>query len=328
MRSQLCFSIALIGLLATGCDKSGIHPLGQERDTLSPCKGPTTTWMRSTETGTEVFLIGTDSAGVMGETVPGCFERAFIERNSAGHAHYGVIIRDSANSGTFSYDTEYDFRYQPERDVLSRQGSDPTYHDPPLTTPVSWTEDGDELLLSYDGEVRRLTNIIDVIDALDTTTPEGADDVFRMYNLPLLISQTRLLGFGASGMTQYLNTTATFGGTIANKFTVRVIEIVMPKTFISYTEFVDVNGITTTGEQRTRVNLSGNGTMEGILEFRMQGRTRRIEGEVDYGNVLIKNGMAGDGTYTINIEGGGSFTPSYTLAIETGLTGVLPISTP
>jgi hypothetical protein len=328
MRSLFILSFALIGLLSAGCDKSGIHPLARERDTLGACKGPAATWMRSTETGTEIFLIGEDTLGPMGETVPGCFERAFIEHNSAGHAEYGMIIRSGPTAGTFSYEAEYDFRYQPERDVLSRQGSIRIDHDPPLTAPVSWTLDGDQVLITYQGTEHRYTNMLDVLDALDPTTPEGADEVFRMFNMPLLVSQTRMLGFGSSGMTQYLDTTATFAGTIANNFTVRVIEIVMPKTFITYTDFVDLTGITATGEQRTRVNLSGNGTMEGTIAFQMQGRTQMIEGVVDYANVLIKNGVAAEGLYGLTIEGGGSFTPSYSLAANTDIRAILPVTTP
>lgn len=327
MRSLLLFLVALAPL-AVGCDKSGVHPLGRVRDTLGACQGPTATWLRSTDTGTEVFLIGEATVGEDGLPVPGCFAQAFVEHNSATHLLYGDLTLSAPGEGTFSYGAEYDFRYQPERGILTRQGSRRTDRDPPITTAISFEADGDQLLLTFLGEQRRLTNLLDVIDALDTTTMSGADDVLRMYNLPLLVSQTRLLGFGASGMTQYINSKATFAGTIANTFTVLVENPVSPNTYIDYIDFEDLTGIIIDGEQRTFVNLSGDGTMDGELDFTMEGRTRDISGTVDYANLIIDNGVAADGTYGLSIDGGDSYVLSFSLAANVDLRAVLPVSAP
>src|SRR5687768_4089111 len=94
MRSLLLL-LPLLGLLASGCDKSGIHPLARERDTLGACKGPTTTWLRSTETGTEVFLIGDVTLDAAGAEVAGCFAHAFVEHDSSAHLEYGELQRSA-----------------------------------------------------------------------------------------------------------------------------------------------------------------------------------------------------------------------------------------
>lgn len=323
MRKPFILALLLACLAATGCDKSGIHALGRTRDTLGPCQGPTETWLRATPEGTEIFLIGEATVATDGTPVPGCFARALVENNSSTNLEYGSYT-GTATEGTFSYAAEYDFRYQPERGILSRDGAERIEHDPPITVPIELEVDGDELVLTYQTEERRLVNILDVIDALDVDTMEGALDVMRMYNLPLFTSQVRMLGFGSSGMTQYLDNEQAFAGTIANTFSVVVREVLNPKTYITYNAFEDLTGIVHEGQQRTYVNLSGDGTMEGTVDFTMEGRTRTIRGTIDYMNLTIDNGVAGGGTYGLTIEDGGSFDVTYEVAADTCPRSLLP----
>lgn len=324
MRTSHAVFLALCTLLAFGCDKSGVHPLGQVRDELAVCVGPTETWLRSTDTGTEVFIIGqldpdTDE--------PPCFLRGFVEQSSTTRLATGTYVFDEAlGTGTFSNTADFIFRYEPEVSIISRNGSQRTLNEPPVTVPFGMERDGEQLLLTIQGDTLRLTSIGDVIDALDETTMEGAEDIFRLFNLSLFTSQARLLGFGGTGMTQYLDVTAEFGAAIANGFTVRVENILNPDTDITYLEYVEFTGITIDGVQRTMVDLSGNGDMEGALTFRFEGRTRTIEGSLSYVDLKIRDGVAGAGTYTLAIEGGASYVLPFTLAAEIDLRGTLPVA--
>lgn len=326
MRSTQYVLLSLSLLCLVGCDKSGIHPLGRIRDTLGVCTTPTVTWVRTTPTATEVFIMG--EPGDAGE--PGCFAHAMIDHDSTTHMEFGSLTREGGESATFAYTAEYDFQYEPERGLLSRQGSIRIDHDPPISVPMTFVPDGTELLITMSGETRRTTSMLDVIDRLSGDTMEGAIDVFCVYNLPLFTSQTRMLGFGSSGMTQYLDVTATFKGAIANVFTVHVAEILNPVTDITYVEFQDLNGITHDGNIHSVVDLTGNGNMRDIVTFRLEGNVKQISGAMDYRDLLIRNGVAGDGVYQMTIEDGGTFTYElpYTFAAEVDIRNVLPESTP
>ena len=322
MRTSYALVFVLFAALGFGCDKGGVHPLGQVRDQLAVCVGPTETWLRSTDTGTEVFIIGEVDPSA---TEPPCFLRGFVEQSSTTTLATGTYVFDEAlGTGTFSNTADFIFRYQPEVNIVSRRGSQRTLNEPPLTVPFSMERDGEQLLLTIQGDTLRLTSIGDVIDALDETTMAGAEDVFRLFNLSLFTSQARLLGFGGTGMTQYLDVTAEFGAAIANGFTVRVENILNPDTDITYLEYMEFTGITIDGLQRTMVDLNGDGDMEGALTFRFEGRTRTIEGTLSYLDLKIRDGVAGAGTYTLSIEGGESFVLPYTLAAQIDLRGTLP----
>lgn len=327
MRVVFLRPLLLVAFLLVGCDKSGIHPLGNERDNLGPCTSATSTWLRSTPTGTEIFLIGEAGLDSSGNPTPRCFARGFVEHDSATHFEFGTFAGD-ATGGTFTYTAEYDFRYQPETPLLQRQGSRRTDHEPGIDIAIATTLDGPELLLTYAGTEHRYRSMLDVIDAVDADTQEGAEDLFRLYNLPLFTSQVRILGFGSSGMTQYLNQTAVFAGTIENYLTVRVEDIFNPKTDIFYIDFMDLTGIAHDGLIHADVGLSGSGKNAGEVAFRMDGNTARIRGVVNYEDLEIERGVAGGGTYTMTVDGAGSYVLSYTFAADIDLRNLLPETTP
>ena len=326
MRSITVVCLALCALGLSGCDKSGIHPLGRERDTLGVCPTPTVTWVRTTATATEVFIVG--EPGEAGE--PGCFAHAMIEHDSTTHMEFGTLVIDQGGGATFAYTAEYDFQYEPERDLLARRGSIRIDHDPPISLPMTFVPDAAQMLITMQGETRRMTSMLDVIDRLAGDTMQGAIDIFCVYNLPLFTSQTRMLGFGSSGMTQYIGGTASFQGAIANTFTVGVEDYLNPRTDITYLAFRDLDGITHDGNIHSVVNLEGNGDMRDILTFELEGNVKRISGAMDYRDLKIRNGVAGDGVYQLTIEDGGTFTYAlpYTFASQVDIRNVLPESTP
>lgn len=325
--SQLALLFSVLALV--GCDKSGVHPLGRVRDNLGPCTSDTATWLRTTATGTELFLIGEATVESDGTVTPGCFAHGFVEHDSSTRFEYGTFQDDgSGTAGTFSYAAGYYFDYEPELSLLARHGADRDDFDPPITEPIVMQMDGAQMIMTYQGEPRRLTSILDVIDAVDYSTQEGAEDLFRLYNLPLFTSQVRILGFGSSGMTQYLDVTVPFAGTIENFLTVSVRDILNPKTDIIYVEFKDLTGITHDGNIFAAVGLSGSGMNDGNVSFRMDGNVARIRGDVSYADLEIRRGVAGGGTYTMTLDDGPSYVISYELAADIDLRGLLPESTP
>lgn len=328
--------LALALLVLAACDTSGIHALGRLRDALVPCDSDplgrtitTSTWLRSTADGTEIILLGRpDPTSTVAFDSPACYGRAFVAHDGSTLLESGSYSLDGEGRGEASRGLEYTFANQADRPILSRDGA--VRRD--LATPISATleirRDGDQLVITLDGEVRRMTALGDVIDRVDVTTQVGADDAFRLFNLPLFTSQARLLGFGSGAMTQYAGSTAEFIAIIRNLFTVNVQSLLNPNTDITYRQFEELTGIVIDGLQRTDVNTSGNGSMSGVLSFVMRGTTDVLRGSLDYEGLGIDNGVAASGTYTLTLDGGGPHPISYQLATDVDLQAVLPIDAP
>ena len=336
--SILRLSFLLITVLSAGCDRAGIHPLGRLRDGLVPCEidalgrfDTTSTWVRSTDEGTEIILLGrTDPMTAVPNGSAACFGLGFVAHDSSTTFAFGSYTLDETGSGTTARVVEYVFDFQPDRSILSRDGSVRMDLPTPIVESLNVTRDGSQLIVDIGGEARRMTSMAELIDSLDPTTQEGAEDIFRVYNLPLFTSQARLLGFGSGAMTQYAGSEGAFAATIRNRFTVLVDSLLKPHTTITYFQFEDLTGIVVDGVQRTLVNAKGNGPMEGTLNFVMRGETEvRIRGHVDYGSLQISDGLAASGTYLLTVDGVNAEYPiSHALATDVDLRNVLPVEQP
>jgi hypothetical protein len=327
--------------LAVACDASGIHPLGRLRDTLVPCVGDpaghsvtTSTWLRSTPEGTEIVLLGRpDPTDVVLAERPACYGHGFVAHDSSTTFEFGSYTLDEEGKGVALHSVEYVFAYQIDRSVLSRDGSIRTDLGNAIQEILSISKDGDDVILSLDGAPMRMRSVGALVEALDVTTQEGADNVFRLYNLPLFTSQARLLGFGSGSMTQYVDTTAEFRGAVRNRFTVSVESFLDPNTHISYYQLEDLSGIVIDGLQHTYVDTGGDGHMGGTLSFLMSDARSstgaEIRGRLDYSTLEIDNGVAAGGTYTLTIDGvGDPYIISYKLAADIDLRTVLPVQSP
>jgi hypothetical protein len=330
--------LALALLVLAACDTSGIHSLGRLRDALVPCDSDplgrtltTSTWLRSTADGTEIVLFGRpDPTATVAFDAPACYGRAFVAHDGSVTLESGSYSLDATGLGEASRGLEFTLANQADRPILKRDGA--VRRD--LATPISATlevrRDGDQLVVTLDGEARRMTALGDVVDRIDVTTQAGAEDAFRLFNLPIFTSQARLLGFGSGAMTQYAGSTAEFIAIIRNDFTVNVQSLLDPNTDITYRQFEELTGIVVDGLQRTDVNTSGNGSMSGVLSFVMRGTTEVLRGSLDYQGLGIGDGVAASGTYTLTLDGagGGPHPISFQLATDVDLQAVLPVDAP
>ncbi len=330
---------ALLGLLvlAAACDPSGIHGLGRRRDALVPCEVDplgrivtTSTWVRSTDTGTEIVLLGREDP--LAEVEPGrdaCFGHGFVAHDGSTRFDFGSYTLDEDGRGIAVHQLEYDMTYQPELPIVSRDGAFRTDLPAPVVERLQITRDGTGIVLSLDGAPRRMTSLGEVVERVDVTTQAGAHQVFRLFNLPLFTSQARLLGFGSAGMTQYVDVEAEFGGTVRNRFTVIVAALLDPDTTISYFQFEDLTGIVIDGHQFTDVDTSGDGSMSDVLSFVMRGTGGAtdvvIRGALDYQGLQIRDGLAAGGGYTLTIDGAPApYAVSWELAADVDLRDILP----
>jgi hypothetical protein len=321
----------------TACDSSGIHPLGRRRDALVACeKDPlgrmvtTSTWVRSTETGTEIVLLGRPSvADIVEAAQPACFVHATVERDSSTTLEAGSYTMGPRGTGIALHQIEFHFLSQPELSILKRDGSIRDDLPTSVSEPLAVATDAARARMTLDGAAMRMTGLGDVIDAIDLRTQTGAEQLFTVYNLALVTSQARLLGFGSGAMTQYADTPGEFNGIVRNQFTVSVESLLKPNTSITYQQFEDLTGIVIDGLQKSNVSTSGDGGMAGTLSFVLRGTTKTIRGKVNYDNLKIKNGVAAGGTYTLTVDGIATpYTLPYSLAANIDLRGVLPVESP
>jgi hypothetical protein len=336
MRTRLAFAFLVVA--AAGCDTSGIHALGRLRDPLVPCVADpsglavtTSTWLRSTPDATELLLLGRRVATeVVMPDHPACFAHAVFAHDGSTTIAFGSYALDAAGMGQATHVLDYTLAYQPERSILERDGAVRTDLPTPIDDPLTIALDHDHLEVTLADASMRLTAISDVVGAIDLTKPGGADDLFRLYDLPQLTSQTRLLGFGSGAMTQYVGTDAKFGGMIRDDFTVNVESLLSPNTTIAYHQLEDLTGIVVDGDQRTNVDTHGNGAMDGSLGFLMHGPGDRvIRGHVSYAGLKIGNGLASGGSYALSIDGDPtSYSVSYQVGTQLDLRTVLPVDAP
>jgi hypothetical protein len=331
------YGLAALVALGAGCDPSGIHGLGRRRDALVPCEvdphgmvETTSTWVRSTDEGTEILLFGRPDP--LAEVEPGrdaCFGHGFVAHDGSTRFDFGSYTLDEDGRGQAVHEQEYEMTYQPDRSILDRDGAFRTDLPAPVDERLELSRDGTSLVVAIDGAARHMTSLGAVVEAVDVTTQAGAEDVFRLFNLPLFTSQARLLGFGSAGMTQYVGVNAEFGGTVRNRFTVTVAALLNPDTVISYFQLEDLTGIVVDGLQNTDVNTSGNGSMNGVLSFVMRGTGGAtdvvIRGALDYEGLQIGDGFAAGGGYTLTIDGAPApYAISWELAADVDLRDVLP----
>lgn len=335
------FFVALVAVLGSACDKSGLYPLFSKTDVLVPCGPGATTWLRSTATGTEILILGSSTPTLVSTAMERrCYAHITIDHDSSTYYESGSYSMTASGTGTALYSVTYDFNYTSTGAILSRRGAQRTDLITPRSTPLVLAMAGDKLSATVDGVAGTYTNLYDVIAALDPETQAGVEDVFRVINLPLFTSQARIPGFGGAGMTAYKNTTTFYsaigGETAGSMFTLGINNVYsMPDTTFMYTAFEDLSGITFVGPQRTIVSLGGNGDMTGVLSFTLRdgpmSTDTAIVGTIDYEEVEVKNGVAGqtDGTesfYSLAFTSpaAGPFKVSYTFASNIDLREVLP----
>jgi hypothetical protein len=334
------FAIVML-LVVAACDTSGIHALGRLRDALVPCDADpsgrvqtTSTWIRSTDEGTEIFLLGRPDPTVVVKGAGACYGHGFVAHDGTTHFAFGSYTLGEDGEGFAVRTLEYVFEQQRDRSLLSRDGATRFDLPTPLSDPLLIAaQEDDQIILTLAGEARRLTHIGAVVKRLDGTTQEGAEDIFRVFNLPMFTSQARLLGFGSSAMTQYWPDGAEFIGTIRNRFTVKVESLLAPNTLIYYYQLEDLTGIVIDGPQKTNVNGSGNGSMDGTLNFLMTGPTGPDEpilrGHLDYEGLQIRDGFAAGGSYHLGVDGVATeWEIPWELNADIDLRRVLPVEMP
>ena len=165
---HLVIAATLLSLFA--CDKSGLHDLGRAKDTPTTCGTATTTWVRSLEDTTELFVLGTERAG-MGSS-DGCYVRALVNQDSSVEMETGYFSVNSMGIGTTQIYASYTFMFQPDRSPLQRDGAERLDQDL-VRVAMAIERRGVE---PVDAVVERAANGRDRAPVLDVLAPPRAAD--------------------------------------------------------------------------------------------------------------------------------------------------------
>ena len=314
--------VAVLSFTLFACDKSGLHDHGRASDTLSACGMPTTTWVRSLANGTEIFVIGGVTPGAPQE--PACFVRAIVEPDSSVFMETGAYVVDDQGLGEVVIDTEYTFMLEADITPISRRGARRDNLDPVRTERLVLTRTPTHLEVDAFGGLRRMTALPEVIDRLDPTTQSGVEDIFRLANFPFFMSQVRIEGFGATGITQYTEA-STFVGIASGSYRIGVtpmrLRVVVD---LTYDQLRDVSDIVVDGNQHTNTGFDGSGRSTDMLTYRFidsSGDTLVAEVRFD---VEIRSGVAAAGLYYVTV-GGQTFEVNYSLQNDVHIRNLLAV---
>lgn len=340
MKKRSILTAVLALSLLTACDERGIYPLGVARDLIVQCQNQET-WVRTIDGATELFVIGVYDEKALEDEEPAevgvCFHHGTVAHNSTTKLRSGALLQDE-ETGAYSvrFTHEYNFYYEPEKSMRERRGAESEEFPVPLIIPdlkMELAEDGDSMILEFEGERRRIHRMGAVLarlkpDSTDQTEPGGAEDIMRFVNLSLYTSQCRVTAFGSFGMTGYVNQRTEFKALINGSFDVHVRQLLPPTTDITYYGYEELSGIVIDGIQTTLPDITGSGGMEGTLDYELyinQGDPEPyITGYLNYDDVFVKNGVADSGHYNFKV-GDRVFELPWQMAIDATLENVLPI---
>jgi hypothetical protein len=130
---------------------------------------------------------------------------------------------------------------------------------------------------------------------------------FHLANLAVESSEARIPGFNSAGLTQYLNREEPFDGILSGTVTIGLVGLFSPVTTNTFRNYADFEGVTLDGAQVSSTDTGGNGTLSGVLGFRIdRDGLPPLEGAVDYREVVITGGNE-SGNYLVTLDGGATY---------------------
>lgn len=288
---------------------------------------PSSAWLRSTPTGTELLIVG--SASPFATTgAPRRFERAFVAHDGSTEVSRGTYERDGAGVASFVAGQEVEFIYEPHLAPLARRGVQITYPETPSVSTLAMSPEGASLRASLGGEEHLYTSLASVLAELEPTSVADAEALLRILRLSETLSVTRIQGHGGAGIVLY-RSRADFPGTIAGSLGF-VLEnpYTMPKSLYTYDSLAALPGIVVDGTASSTVSLAGHGVWAGSLDFTIGTGPTAFSGSLVLDALTTSSGSIAGGTFGLSVDGGASWDLPYTLAYDLDLRALVPVVAP
>jgi len=310
MRTRLLLLGAALVVAATASCLGPYQIIGQALDTTISL-GDQPTWIQATPEKTTLIVFAAADGGF---SAP--FTLTTVARDQSATILAGSYFFNG-NEVTLTANEKYVWQQQYNLPVTQRTGCQRFDIDAGST--YGYVRDGGVITLTGDPPLGSFAYFPEALAGLQATTEPEAECVLRVFQLTVISSETRVVGFNGPSLIQY-TTPATFNGTLSGSLNVSVESLLSPNVTISYTNFADFSGWVINGTQYTPTNLSGDGQTLQTIYFRMSAAPPDggpsetiISGQVGY-DLLLSGGTPSGGTYNLTLDGGPTFPLSYQVA--------------
>ena len=284
--------------------------IGQALDTTISL-GDQPTWIQTTPEKTTLIVFAAADGGF---TAP--FTLTTVARDQSSMILTGTYFFNG-NEVTLTANQKYVWQQQYSLPVTQRTGTQRFDIDAGAT--YGYVRDGGVLTLTGDPPLGSFAYFPEALAGLKATTEPEAECVLRVFQLSVISSETRILGFNGPAIIQY-TTPATFNGTLSGTLNIGVDSLLSPNVTITYQNFADFSGFVLNGTQYTPTNLNGDGATIRAVDFRMTAAAADggapvtiISGQVGY-DLVLSSGTPSGGTYNLSTDGGPTFPLSYQVA--------------
>lgn len=303
MRRALVAAAVLLGVGLLAC--LGPYPnVAEKLDGVDLVKG---TSYIALDAGAARILILAPFDG--GRTAP--FTRIDEQQPRAVQTIQGTYSGETTNALNvdFSSTTLFSLPNEASKPVSARMGASRHQLSPPMLSKAHIENTTDQVLdlsgsTDVAGHFLRLLGRTALITGNDASSAACA---FHLANLAVESSEARIPGFNSPGLTQYLNREEPFDGILSGTVTIGLVGLFSPVTTNTFRNYADFEGVVLDGVQISSTDTGGNGSLSGILGFRI-GRDGLppLEGSVDYRAVTITGGNE-SGNYLVRLDGGAEY---------------------
>jgi len=304
--------------------------IGQELDpTVSLGNQPT--WIQATPSQTTLIVFAASDGGV---TAP--FTLTTIARDQSAVILTGTYSA-TATQITLQSALKYVLTNEYSISVVKRDGAQRFAVDAGASYTTSL--DGGVLTLTGTPPLGSFVTFGSALANLQATNQAQADCLLRVFQVSVISSETRILGFNGPAIIQYTNP-ATFNGVLTGSVNIGVQSLFTPNTTLLYTQFSDFTGFVMDGSQYSQTDTSGNGYISSAVRFQMTNTPTDggppdtiIAANVVYGNadgsppsVRLLAGTPSGGSYQLSVDGGASFLVGFDVLNTIDITAC--VSTP
>lgn len=306
----------LLSLSVAGC--GGATSI-EDIDPLTLPVYPGTTWYRATGSGvdaeTEILIIEADAPASWSSDARR-ITRMGVAPDGSVDILLGVIVPDGEGSGEVRFSEHWNYTLEPAVPVLSRRGAFQETLEMAAVESIAFAGGASSLTVTIGGSAATYTNLIDSMGAFDASTgfasQAGAEAAANLVILPMVTSNARIAGFGASGLTQFFGSPAAFpslvrNGLDGNEVVFSLEEPLMPVQGFDYVNHEDQDGVRVHGDMSFTVDAFGSGDVLGEVAFVFQTSrddpSQVVEGTLDFTGMMITDGFLSGGTSTVTIDG-------------------------
>lgn len=298
----LCRIVLLTVLLSElSCNMNSYHDLGQPVNRFCQFGTDASSFLRT--------------ARVENETIIELFTISHAEEQYGSCAWLSVFVDSQAvradlRTGTYervknciviSYSMHYTNQSYEKPSPSKTFGAVQHQLSPKLTEEFIWQYD------PYDGVLHLNSQSYKCIEfvydkVLLKSSPNRMEQFIKLYLLCTMSAHCRIEGLGGMGMLQYVGKRTKFNGLLDGILELDIDGLNKLTSRFVYTDHSDVSGITLNGTMKNISDMSGDGTLDGVIDFYIQGTSNIWRGSVDYSKIEIHHTLPSKGYYILSIE--------------------------